>query len=92
MSKKDRREQGCATALLSRFCGTVLTAGLVILLIGAYYALVRAGIPYQDPTAEMQLRYAINAGIGRTLLIVGGAMTAAGGVARLLLWRSSKKE
>ena len=93
MSKKnDRRKQGRVTALLSRCCGSVLIAGLVILAIGAYYAVFRAGVPYQDPTVEMQVSYAIHMGIGRTLLMTGGVMAAVGGGARLLLWRGSRKE
>ena len=89
MSKKER--PGCLTSLLRRCCSTVFLAGLVILALGAYYAFVKAGVPYQDPTPEMQLSYAINEGIGRSQMIVGGIMAAAGGVLRLLVGRGSKK-
>ena len=45
--------------------------GNIIFVIGLYYLIVKAGIPYQDPTEELRKKYAINMGISETLIING---------------------
>ena len=80
---------GGLSALLRRLGGAALSGGLVMVLVGAYYAVVKAGIPYQDPTLDMQLRYAIDMGVGTTLLRLGAVLTAVGAALKLLL-RSKK--
>ncbi|WP_090819992.1 hypothetical protein [Oribacterium sp. FC2011] len=40
-------------------------------MIGLYYLIVKAGIPYQDSTEELRIKYAINMGISETLIING---------------------
>lgn len=69
----------------------VLSAGLIILVIGLYYSVVKAGIPYQDPTVEMQVQYAINYGIGSVLSKAGLILALCGGIVRLIIWRVSRK-
>lgn len=46
----------------------VIISGMIILMIGLYYLIIKAGIPYQDPTEELRIQYAINMGIGETLI------------------------
>ena len=77
--------------LLRRLSGSAMIAGAMMLAVGAYHAFVRAGIPYQDPTVEMQIRYAIDLGVGRTLMTMGGATAAAGCLGRLLLGRGARQ-
>ena len=48
-----------------------LLAGAIIFITGAYYTVIKAGIPYQDPPLELQIQYAIHAGIGDELLRIG---------------------
>lgn len=62
----------------------VFLAGLIILVIGLYYLVIKAGIPYQDPTAEMQIQYAIHYGIGSILSKTGLILAVCGGIARLV--------
>ena len=70
----------------------VILAGLIILLIGLYYWIVKAGIPYQDPTPEMQLRYEIDMRIGDEL-IKDGCITALIGIAgRAAAWLTGKRK
>lgn len=69
----------------------VLSAGLIILVIGLYYSVVKAGIPYQDPTVEMQVQYAINYGIGSVLSKAGLILALCGGIVRLIIWCVSRK-
>lgn len=53
-------------------------AGIILLLMGVYFMLIKGGIPYQDPTPEMQISYAawwragkLDAFWGIVLLLVG---------------------
>ncbi|MBO7335856.1 MAG: hypothetical protein J6U42_02850 [Lachnospiraceae bacterium] len=69
-----------------------IIAGVVIFMIGVYYAVVKAGIPYQDPTLELQIKYAVNSGIGSVLLRTGGIVGVIGGVFRIVTGIVSKKK
>ena len=71
-------------SLPRRIGSAMLLAGVMILLLSLYYLAVKAGIPYQDPTPEMQLRYAIDQGVGTALLRLGGVLTAVGAALRLI--------
>ncbi len=73
----------------------VMLAGAILLLIGLYYLVIKAGIPYQDPTAEMQIQYAVHSQIGEILIGKGFAICACAGVLRLILglvWRKTKEK
>ena len=61
-----------------------LLAGVIILLIAAYYSIVKAGIPYQDPPPELQIQYAVNAGIGDELFKTGLIVAALGILGRMI--------
>ena len=61
-----------------------ILAGVIILLIGAYYLVVKAGIPYQDPPSELQIKYAVNMGVGHELFKDGLIVTALGLLGRIL--------
>ena len=73
--------------LFCKISDAVLLAGLIILVIGLYYLVIKAGIPYQDPTVEMQIQYAINEGIGSILSKTGLILAVCGGIARVVVWR-----
>lgn len=70
---------------------SVILAGIILLFTGLYYSMIKAGIPYQDPPLELQIQYAIHAGIGSILLKNGRAIILFGCVIRLLLWLICKK-
>lgn len=36
---------------------SIAVIGVIILAVGLYYYMIKAGIPYQDPTPEMLQRY-----------------------------------
>lgn len=63
----------------------ILFAGIIIFLIGCYYAVLEAGLPYQDPTVEMQIEYAINLGVGKVLIRCGGLTFLLGLLFRIIL-------
>ncbi len=62
------------------FCKAVLFAGIIVLFIGLYYSVIKAGIPYQDPPIELQIEYAINYGIGEVLSKTGCIIMIIGGL------------
>lgn len=47
---------------------SVILAGGILFFTGLYYVIIKAGIPYQDPTLEIQIQYAVNMRIGETLV------------------------
>ena len=73
--------------LFREISNAVLLTGLIILAIGLYYLVVKAGIPYQDPTVEMQIQYAIDDGIGSVLSKAGFILALCGGIVRVVVWR-----
>lgn len=70
--------------VLCRIINAMILAGMIILLIGMYYWIVKAGIPYQDPPLELQIQYAVNMGIGNALVKDGLLITICAGTVRLL--------
>lgn len=75
---------------LCQAINSVILAGLLLFFIGLYYWVIKAGIPYQDPTLELQIQYAVNMGIGNILVRSGLVVAICGGIIRLLvemIWR-----
>lgn len=70
--------------ILCQIINAVIIAGLIILFIGLYYCVIKAGIPYQDPPLELQIQYEVNARIGDILMGNGFVIAICGGVIRLL--------
>ncbi len=69
---------------IAKFSTALLLAGIIILVIGSYYLMIKAGIPYQDPTVEMQIQYAINYGIGEILTKTGVVIAVLGAVGSVI--------
>ncbi len=78
--------------ILKKISSSLIISGVVILLIGLYYLMIKAGIPYQDPTTEMQIKYEINMGIGNILSLTGICMTVVFAVIRIVLGMVGKKK
>ena len=70
---------------------SIAIAGCLIFVVGIYYAVVKAGIPYQDPTPEMSLNYEVNLRVGEILLLLGAAAFAVGAAGRVII-RLAKRE
>lgn len=62
----------------------VTAAGVILLLAGLWYAVVKAGIPYQDPTMEMLEQYNRDMQTGNLLIIIGGVVVLAEAVYRVV--------
>ncbi len=74
-----------SVSYLIRIVNAVILAGVIVLFIGVYYWVVKAGIPYQDPPLELQIQYAVNMGVGNVLVKNGFLISICGGIARLLM-------
>lgn len=72
--------------MICQLINSIIFAGIIILLIGLYYFVIKAGIPYQDPPLELQIKYAVNEGIGEILTGKGFLIAVCGGAVRLILW------
>lgn len=78
--------------VLKRVFTSIILAGILVLCAGLYYLVIKAGIPYQDPTPELQLQYSINMGIGDVLTKIGLCTTMAGSICRVILGVLSRKK
>ncbi|MDE5598499.1 MAG: hypothetical protein K2J04_11815 [Lachnospiraceae bacterium] len=63
---------------------SLILAGVILLFMGLYYGMIKAGIPYQDPTLEMQIQYTIDLRIGEILMGNGFLIVVCGGFIRLI--------
>ena len=64
---------------------SLILAGMILFLMGLYYGMIKAGIPYQDPTLEMQIQYTVDMRIGEILQRNGFLIAICGGIIRLIL-------
>jgi hypothetical protein len=60
---------------------SIALAGLVLAAAGFAYDLAFAGIPYQDPTAEMAARYAFHSAVAERIMSAGALVFVVGLVA-----------
>lgn len=91
----DKAKASEGELFLRQTINAVLLAGMIILFIGVYYCVIKAGIPCQDPPLELQVQYAVNMGIGEILVKNGFLICICGGIARLifqLAWRKGQKK
>ncbi len=72
-------------SLFYTLSNAAVLAGLIILAVGVYYVVIKAGIPYQDPPLELQIQYAVNMGIGDELCRIGFFTVLYGMAFRLIL-------
>ncbi len=72
----------------------IIISGIIVLLIGLYYFVIKAGIPYQDPPLDLQIQYEINARIGDILMEVGFKIAVYSSIIRFILsiiWKKYQK-
>ena len=56
---------------------------MIIILVGIYYLVIKAGIPYQDPPLELQIQYTVNMTTGRELFKTGVLICGVGLIGRI---------
>ena len=74
MRKMNKQKVKGLIALGKKLLESTAIAGAVIIFIGLYYILGKAGIPYQDPPLQLQIQYDVFIDVGETLLVVGLTM------------------
>lgn len=67
MKRKDCKEW---KELIEKASLSLIVIGFIILVIGIYYVVVKAGIPYQDPTEYLLLKYESYTYTGKVLFCV----------------------
>ena len=68
----------------------VIIAGIIMLNTGLIFEMFVAGIPYQDPTVEMQIEYMANMQTGEVLCTLGFYHLVIGIVFRVIIAVISK--
>jgi hypothetical protein len=66
--------------------------GIVIVVTGFVYDVLFAGIPYQDPTPELQARYDLHSSVAGIFYKTGGIVFLAGLVAIPFIWKMAKRK
>jgi hypothetical protein len=66
--------------------------GILIVMSGFVYDVVFAGIPYQDPTPELQARYDFHSAVAGSLYTTGGVVFLLGLVVIPFLSRSKSRQ
>lgn len=77
---------------LKRLLGGLALAGAIILIFGLYFWLIRAGLPYQDPTPEMSFEWNVNYRVGEMLTLIGAVSFVAGLIGKRVLKKVKHKD
>ena len=70
--------------VLKKICQTLLLVGLIMVLVGLYYMVIKAGIPFQDAPPELQMRYEHDMQTGGALVKYGFVVLAIGAAGRVV--------
>ncbi len=66
--------------------------GIGILLVGLVYDVLFAGIPYQDPTPEIQASYDFHSSVAGAFYKTGGIIVWVGVMAIPFIWNIANKK
>ena len=66
--------------------------GALIVLNGFVYDILFAGLPYQDPTPELQARYDLHADVASVFYNSGGIALLIGLLIIPFIWRRTRKD
>lgn len=82
-------------SILCSIINAIIIAGIIILFIGLYYSMIKAGIPYQDPPLDLRIQYEVDAGIGHVLTGIGFKIAICSSIIRFvlnLIWKKYQKK
>lgn len=77
---------------MRKIFNSLILSGIMIFIVGLYFWMIKAGLPYQDPTPEMSFNYAVNYRVGQVLLLLGAATLVIGGVGRIVIYMTEKRK
>ena len=63
-----------------------IAAGAILVVSGFAYDLSFAGLPYQDPTPEIQERWVFHKGVAESIIVAGAAVLGIGCIWKALSW------
>jgi len=69
----------------------VIAAGVLTLMTGLYFWLIKAGIPFQDATPEMKMQYANNLRTGEILIAIGFLVSVLAPIPRIIVGVVSRR-
>ena len=75
---------------LSSIVTTIILAGIILIIIGFYFSVVKGGIPYQDPTVEMQIRWQAYHFAGECNIRTGIFLLLCGFLLKIVKWMKVK--
>lgn len=81
--------------ILCQIINAAIIAGIIILFIGLYYSMIKAGIPYQDPPLDLWIQYEVDARIGDVLMGSGFKIAICSSMIRFglnLIWKKRQKK
>lgn len=87
MNKKPRNRY----RYISECSNQLFLPGAIIFSIGIYYAVIKAGIPYQDAPLELQIKYTVYEKIATELTMIGIQIIILGGLLRGAIWLLKKQ-
>lgn len=67
-------------AARKKMFSVMAAAGMPLIALGAYFCIIKAGIPYQDPTPQMQEYWQYYYDLGCKLIFCGGFLFSGGAV------------
>lgn len=67
-------------AIIQKIPLMLVLLGIIILFIGLYYVIIKAGIPYQDPTPELLQKYNNYTHTGHVFIKISMAMELISGL------------
>ncbi|PKM63200.1 MAG: hypothetical protein CVU97_01315 [Firmicutes bacterium HGW-Firmicutes-21] len=70
---------------IEQLLNSFILTGFIVLLIGLYFIVYKAGLPYQDPTIEMVIRQEAYNMAGESCMLSGGIILAIGITTRAIL-------
>ncbi|MEO9516400.1 MAG: hypothetical protein ABJH45_21390 [Paracoccaceae bacterium] len=63
-----------------------IAAGAILIVSGFVYDLSFAGLPYQDPTPEIQARWIFHKGVAENIIIAGATVFGIGCIWKAFQW------
>ena len=79
------KRTGRLIKLSRKLLGSVILAGFIVMFVGLYYIIGKAGIPYQDPPLQLLIEYNVLVEVGYTLMAVGFSLSILGTFAMVIL-------
>ncbi len=64
----------------------LIAAGLLLIVFGFVYDMTFAGLPYPDPTPEMQANWRFQKSVSESLMLAGMVMLLAGVFSMVARW------